>query len=816
MKKLFALLAVVLAVVSCQKDADLDVNVGGEQLVNITVALPEETRAASGTGFDLTTLEANDLELRYILEIYVEDTNAVNDQQRIRKEAYTTATSDVVFPVRLVAGQNRNYRIVAWADIVPADANRTEDGDYDYYYETSEGLDQILINEAKWTAMKEQRDAYTAFKVVNNFSANSVINLTLKRPFAKVRVVSTDIKNFEDLGYKLSEGSVNYTVELNRQYNALYGTASNAAAKTHTFAYPTPYSKSDDAYETETQRTLFADYIFVDNIKEQDAIRFNLDIKDQFGANLNTIPFNTDIALYANTLTTIIGEVLTEGGKVEVDVNGDFNKPDYTYEVVDVETQEQLQKALENTEVGEIILQEDIILDGSLVFGAPATTASTFATRTNTDLPGRNITIDGNGKTLKSTVSGKNVRVIDFTSATNGANFTLKNLTIENTASWVERIVNYNTNGTLTLENVKIVNAKGCKLNYAINLPAYSDNAKVVIKNCEIWANANALNLYGEKTTANITNSKLYVVEDSAIEGYAVVSLGNDGENAAHNSIINVEGGEIKVMYEGEGETMPSYALRDATNGSEVYISDETVVVGDIIYPVAILTYKNTTDFYSFTSLQAAIDKAKGDANVDAIRLIKDITVAKDKTQSNNYGTVGAQQLDGGIIDGNDKSFSVNAWGLWDSAINTTGGTIKNLNVTGGMRGIFVNHNSTYSEKVILENVTIDGTVYTISCDQGTNKGLEATNSTFKGWTSYAATIGDVKFTNCNFGKGQGYALCRPYATTEFVNCAFEADFELDARAAVTFEDCTIGGVALTADNLATLVTSNIANATVK
>ena len=814
MKKLFALLAVVLAVVSCQKDADLGVNVGGEQLVNITVALPEATRASSGTGFDLTTL-GTDFELRYILEIYVEDTNTVNDQQRIRKEAYTTATKDVVFPVRLVAGQNRNYRIVAWADIVPADANRTEGGDYDYYYETSEGLDQILINEAKWTAMKEQRDAYTAFKVVNNFSANSVINLTLKRPFAKVRVVSTDIKNFEDLGYKLSEGSVNYTVELNRQYNALYGTASNAAAKAHTFAYPTPYSESGDAYETKTQRTLFADYIFVDNIEEQDAIRFNLDIKDQFGANLNTIPFNTDIALYANTLTTIIGEVLTEGGKVEVDVNGDFNKPDYTYEVVDVETPEQLQEALENTEVGEIILQKDITLDGSLTFGAPATTASTFATRANTDLPGRNITIDGNGKTLKVVKVGTG-RVIDFTKETNGASLTLKNLTIENNVSWIERIVNYNTNGTLTLENVKIINAEGCKLNYAINLPGFSDNAKVVIKDSEIWANANALNLWGENTVANISRSKLYVVDSNNIEGYSVVALNNGGENAAHNSIINVEGGEIKVMYEGDGETKPSSALRDATVGSTINISNETVVVGDIIYPVAILTYTNTTDFYSFSTLQAAIDKAKGDANVDAIRLIKDIKVANNKTQNNGYGAVGAQQLYGGIIDGNGKSFSVDAWGTWDSAINTTGGTIKNLNVTGGMRGIFINHTSDYSEKVVLENVTINGTVYTISCDQGTNKGLEATNCTFNGWTSYAATLGATKFVGCSFGKGQGYAFCRPYAATEFINCNFAAGYEIDAVANVTFENCTFGGVALTSANLADLVRYNTANATVK
>ena len=132
------------------------------------------------------------------------------------------------------------------------------------------------------------------------------------------------------------------------------------------------------------------------------------------------------------------------------------------------------------------------------------------------------------------------------------------------------------------------------------------------------------------------------------------------------------------------------------------------------------------------------------------------------------------------------------------------------------MRGIFVNHNSTESSKVYLENVIVDGSVYTISCDQGTNNGLEATDSTFNGWTSYAATIGDVKFTACSFGKGQGYAYCRPYAPTTFVGCDFAEGYKIDARAAVTFENCTIGGVALTAENLATLVTSNIANAMVK
>ncbi len=69
---------------------------------------------------------------------------------------------------------------------------------------------------------------------------------------------------------------------------------------------------------------------------------------------------------------------------------------------------------------------------------------------------------------------------------------------------------------------------------------------------------------------------------------------------------------------------------------------------------------------------------------------------------------------------------------------------------------------------------------------------------------------------DCYFGAGNGYSFMRPYAVTEFVGCDFEAGYQMDPRAKVTFENCTIGGVALTADNLSTLVTSNIENATVK
>lgn len=213
---------------------------------------------------------------------------------------------------------------------------------------------------------------------------------------------------------------------------------------------------------------------------------------------------------------------------------------------------------------------------------------------------------------------------------------------------------------------------------------------------------------------------------------------------------------------------------------------------------------------------------AVADDMIEALESGNDVILTEDikidpANMSNAYGTTGINIKNGQTINGNGCTIDIQgAGGTWDSGINTTGGLIKDVTVTGSFRGIFINHNSTHSERVVLDNVTIDGTTYTISCDQGMNQGLTATDSTFNGWTSYAATLGEAEFINCNFGEGNGYAFCRPYAPTTFTNCNFEAGYKMDPRAAVTLENCYLDGVLITADNLATLVTSNIANATVK
>lgn len=293
-------------------------------------------------------------------------------------------------------------------------------------------------------------------------------------------------------------------------------------------------------------------------------------------------------------------------------------------------------------------------------------------------------------------------------------------------------------------------------------------------------------------------------------------AFGTSRDSSDGTTFITITGNSFKKALSA-GETTPVLSIKTSytADNSVVVIKDNifnagTATIGD---PDASGKYWMTAETTTVGTHKDVSDALASGGTVD---LVEDVSNEK-QTVSNSYGKTGYSQTNGGVLNGNGNTMTVTgANGTWDSAINTTGGTIKNLTIDGGFRGIFVNHNSSNCSKVYLENVIISNSVYTISCDQGSGNGLEATNCVFNGWTSYAASLGDVTFTNCSFGKGAGYAFCRPYATTTFVGCDFAEGYTLQASAAVTFENCTINGVALTAENLSTLVVGGISNVTVK
>ena len=414
------------------------------------------------------------------------------------------------------------------------------------------------------------------------------------------------------------------------------------------------------------------------------------------------------------------------------------------------------------------------------------------------------------------------------------------------------------------------IDLNGKKLNitttYWSAIGAKNDNAVFTIKNGSMTSSqaTGTWNSY-DLTFANCNYEIENVTFDKAI------ALSNAGKNVALNDVtINETHDYYALWITAEGQTVTVDGLTVNSDGRGIKIDEQYVdaPAKKVTLDVSNATFKTAkkaaimvksaagaditlsnvditkvaadsinavwvdedaaahADKVTVTGGSVVVEPAAVSSGNDLVKELEDgknVTLTSDVKidpagMSNAYGTTGINVKNGQTIDGNGHTLDIKgAGGTWDSGINTTGGIIRNLTVTGSFRGIFINHNSTHSERVILENVVIDGTTYTISCDQGLNQGLTATNSTFNGWTSYAATLCDAKFVDCNFGEGNGYAYCRPYAPTEFVGCEFEAGFKVDAQAAVTFENCTLGGVAITAENLATLVTSDTTyNATVK
>lgn len=171
------------------------------------------------------------------------------------------------------------------------------------------------------------------------------------------------------------------------------------------------------------------------------------------------------------------------------------------------------------------------------------------------------------------------------------------------------------------------------------------------------------------------------------------------------------------------------------------------------------------------------------------------------------------------------KSFEIKGNDITLSNVNIEGGspstygasadiysskaTIKNTTTNGAFRGLQCWN---VGDTLLIENSTLGAKCYTMNVDAGTGK-IIAKNSTFKGWTSYASTIESATFTDCTFVKNDypgsyGYNCVAAYTDTTFTNCTFGEGFAPYAQINGlnwTFDNCTMNGVDVTADNFKTL-----------
>ena len=310
MRRFLALAALVLGLASCQTEPEgLDVNLGGEVDATISVSISDsETRAglngANGV-FDSGILDG-DATMRYLMQIF--------DENNIPSETSYVKYDDegsVTFDVRLVPG--RKYTFVVWADVVVS-----ENGG-DNHYKTVNEYDKVDLRnitlKGEWKAMDESRDAFTGKAEVASYSSASVINIPLTRPFAKLHVQTKDYADIAPLHITPTKATVTYTSNHRVSFNAFAGVANDAPENkntiTHTIEYPDNYFSSDAPVNT-----LFADYFFAND----DVVHFTLDVYQADERLIKSNNFNTDIPVKSNHLTTISGNILTDGNGVSVDV----------------------------------------------------------------------------------------------------------------------------------------------------------------------------------------------------------------------------------------------------------------------------------------------------------------------------------------------------------------------------------------------------------------------------------------------------------------------------------------------------------------
>ena len=416
-------------------------------------------------------------------------------------------------------------------------------------------------------------------------------------------------------------------------------------------------------------------------------------------------------------------------------------------------------------------------------------TADIALTETLTVSNGVEVAIDLGGKTISGTLSGTGNQDLFLVKG----NLTVNNGSIELTATqnqgWgaMSTIFDITAGGIVNLDNVVADNKGGTDMNFVAHLNNWG-TATLNVESSTLKAGyipVRVFNSGNDMNNVTIENSTLAGKYCFWVHNYTLADFGTAEKVEAHKALLDFDIYGNGNSFENTGKAPVLYGFTD----SLYFTAEGTQIVEEV----------------------ADLDKMLLEGK--DVALSENVTIDTSKTSANSgYGATGVK-VAGGTLDGNGYSLGVNAWNTWDCAVNTTGGTIKNLTINSGMRGIFMGG---ASADVYIDNVTIDGTVYTFNSDAGNkNYGVYISNSTLNGWTSFSDAHKEVVFTNCNFGEGQGYAFCRPYNTTAFVSCDFEAGFEVDPVAAVTFENCTFAGEPLTAENLATLVT-NAANASIK
>lgn len=312
-KILFA--AAALTVASCTlPHEDMSVTLGEPTAVELNVDIPTVgTRATTGTDSALGGLSNVDwdvYDLRYKVQIYDVAGNVI----AYENEAYDVNGYDG-YRESITLTKGRVYQLYIWADFVKTQGQ-------DLHYNTDD-LRTISLN-GNYAINDESRDAYAHFSTftVADGAANT-ISAELKRPFAKVRMITTDANRLS-FGQQIGSIKVSYINDgstVPSSYALATGILGTNATVSDVVADVVSYT--NDATGC---CTLLTDYIFAPALG-QGSVKISLEVLDTNRNSIYTIPTMV-VPFSKNQRTTVQGPALT--GNADITVTIDGNIADFT------------------------------------------------------------------------------------------------------------------------------------------------------------------------------------------------------------------------------------------------------------------------------------------------------------------------------------------------------------------------------------------------------------------------------------------------------------------------------------------------------
>ena len=360
--------AATLGLTSCSNEMTPDQPIrSGEVDITMTTSLPKELQSYATTSAEggLKNLEGVEgLAVRYIMEIYPKGSETAVQ----RMITYKNLTSDgdyrtASFSTRLLAAE---YNFVFWADIVRESNtipyNQTLEGletpiyGNSYFYSnknlSGEALEALYrptdvsvsekgdlktihssgVGAAVSPVSSEMYDGYTCAKEVDLRVEPTTHSFTLKRPFAKLRVVATDKADELIMKPDWDKSLLKILPDCNipNRFNALTGTAtsdSNVGG-----GYWCSYYVTSGTYENETgdEHTIGVFYLPVSTSSYN--LTFDMGITTGETATYNKLSVE-NVPLVANKLTTIKGKILSKKTDVTITIEDPFVEPGIDVEV---------------------------------------------------------------------------------------------------------------------------------------------------------------------------------------------------------------------------------------------------------------------------------------------------------------------------------------------------------------------------------------------------------------------------------------------------------------------------------------------------